>query len=130
MVKFYNSLPLEVTLRPCNYSVHVGRRDCIYPRDEEVVDLYIYHIMFTVHTCKQGLYMFICISTISSSYVCMYIVYNLSKTALESPETMISEADHNLAASLWLEPNLDVEASLQSAKYFPVTFATLGCVAT
>lgn len=43
---------------------------------------------------------------------------------------MSSEADHNLAASNELDPNLDVEASLQSAKYFPLTFASLGWVAT
>jgi hypothetical protein len=53
-----------------------------------------------------------------------------SKTAFEPLETMISEAVHNRAASVELDPNLDVEASLQSEKYFPVTFTSLGCVAT
>lgn len=57
----------------------------------------------------------------------MYVVYyNLSKTALASPETMISDADHSLAASFRLKPNFDGEVSLQSAKYFPVTSASLG----
>lgn len=45
-------------------------------------------------------------------------------------ETIISEAAHNLAASAELDPNLDVEASLQSEKYFPFTFSNLGSVAT
>ena len=52
--------------------------------------------------------------------------YIPSKAALEFPETMSSEADHSLAASVGLDPNLEVEASLQSAKYFPVTFASFG----
>lgn len=40
--------------------------------------------------------------------------------------TIISEANHIFSASIWLEPNLEVAASLQSAKYFPVTFSSLG----
>ena len=57
---------------------------------------------------------------------CLVGCYIHSKTALDYPETMISEADHSLAASVGLDPNLEVEALLQSAKYFPVTFASLG----
>ncbi|KAK7845524.1 heavy metal-associated isoprenylated plant protein 23 [Quercus suber] len=44
------------------------------------------------------------------------------KKALSS----LSEADHNRAASDKLDPNFDVAASLQSAKYFPDTFNSLG----
>jgi len=51
-------------------------------------------------------------------------------TAFGSLETMISEADHNRTASDELDPNFDVVASLQSAKYFPDTFNSLGWVAT
>lgn len=44
--------------------------------------------------------------------------------------TMMSDAIHNLAASVVLDPSLEVKASLQSEKYFPLTFTSLGCVAT
>lgn len=53
-------------------------------------------------------------------------VSNGSKCALEFLETIISEADHMRAASVKLEPNFEEETSLQSAKYFPLTFASLG----
>lgn len=43
---------------------------------------------------------------------------------------MISEADHNRVASSELDPSFEVDASLQSEKYFPDTSASLGCVAT
>ena len=53
-----------------------------------------------------------------------------SKTAFGSLDTMISEADHNLEACVELDANFDAEASLQSAKYIPETFISLGLVAT
>lgn len=40
------------------------------------------------------------------------------------------EADQRVAAWVELDPNFEVEASLQSAKYLPDTSATLGWVAT
>nr|GMD07467.1 transcription factor MYB3-like [Ipomoea batatas] len=57
--------------------------------------------------------------------------WNGSKTgSLESVETSLSEATHILAASVRLEPIFELEASLQSAKYLPLTFSSLGSVAT
>lgn len=53
-----------------------------------------------------------------------------SKIAFESLETIISEADHNRAASVELDPNFDGDASLQSEKYCPDTFNSRGCAAT
>lgn len=53
-----------------------------------------------------------------------------ARTDLGSVETIISEADHNRAASFKLEALLDGAVSLQSTKYFPVTLLSLGFVAT
>lgn len=40
------------------------------------------------------------------------------------------EAEQSVAAWVELDPNFEMDASLQSAKYFPDTFNNLGCVAT
>jgi len=49
-----------------------------------------------------------------------------SKAAFGPLEIMNSEVAHNLEASVELDPNFEVEVSLQSAKYLPETSNSLG----
>lgn len=49
-----------------------------------------------------------------------------SKAAFGPLEIMNSEVAHNLLASARLDPNFEVEVSLQSAKYLPETSDSLG----
>jgi len=49
-----------------------------------------------------------------------------SKAAFGPLEIMNSEVAHNLVASAKLDPNFEVEVSLQSAKYLPEISDSLG----